>query len=500
MIGATPQTSSKEMKKMKRSNSNAQDPTVAEAPKEQDVHKEDDCEEKARKDEEKVTFNKNRVDYSEKGMNSLKSEIESVASRDAEIDHAKKTEQSKENKKVNFMETETEGIKLMLSEEGRIPKEVTGEELDQISQELVHLVEAFQAAKMRIVANEKDHVERMSKLTRLLSEYRQKNEDDLRTKDIEVTTLQNEITKISDARMKTESACAVDMDQLKAKFEELKRESDVSKNKLVEKEKAFAEIADQMMAAKESERNLTAQLEQERDAKGTVKSKVDLANQHLQERELDLANLRLELAAVREELRMTKVKDVERWKAKVDHLNKVIGKLDVAKRELEEKDRTIKLFKDELKVVTDSYKSVEDGMKKMSEKVKTLEMERETVEVQLKEKIEQVKEMRHSEEKQKAKEEGLVKVIGIAEGMVKDKDKQIRSINEELTVSRQKEHALNERLGEVDQMVYVLTKADNKHKEVEEQLMAELSSVKKKLEEEKATQVGFNLCRENITE
>ena len=89
--------------------------------------------------------------------------------------------------------------------------------------------------------------------------------------------------------------------------------------------------------------------------------------------------------------------------------------------------------------------------------------------------------MKHSEEKQKAKEEGLVKVIGIAEGMVKDKDKQIRSINEELIASRQKEHALNERLGEVDQMVYVLTKADNKHKEVEEQLMAELSSVKKKL-------------------
>ena len=136
----------------------------------------------------------------------------------------------------------------------------------------------------------------------------------------------------------------------------------------------------------------------------------------------------------------------------------------------------------------------------MSENVKTVEMEREKVEVQLKEMTEQVKEMKLSEEKQKGKEEGLVKVIGIAEGMVKDKDKQIRSINEELIVSRQKEQALNERLGEVDQMVYVLTKADNKHKEVEEQLMAELASVKKKLEEEKVAQVVFNQCRENITE
>ena len=61
MIGATPQTSSKEMKKMKGSNSNAQDQTVAEAAKEQDIHKEDNCEEKACKDEEKVTFSKNMV-------------------------------------------------------------------------------------------------------------------------------------------------------------------------------------------------------------------------------------------------------------------------------------------------------------------------------------------------------------------------------------------------------------------------------------------------------
>ena len=97
MIGATPQTSSKEMKKMKGSNSNAQDQTVAEVAKEQDVHKEDDCEEKARKDEEKVTFSKNQVDHSEKGLNSLKSEIESVASRDPEIDHGKKTDQDGQN-------------------------------------------------------------------------------------------------------------------------------------------------------------------------------------------------------------------------------------------------------------------------------------------------------------------------------------------------------------------------------------------------------------------
>ena len=103
----------------------------------------------------------------------------------------------------------------------------------------------------------------------------------------------------------------------------------------------------------------------------------------------------------------------------------------------------------------------------------------------------QLKESRKGEEKQKSKEEGLVKVIGIAEGMVRDKEVKNKSLSEELAASRQREQALNDRLGEVNQMVYSLAKADNEHKEVEEQLRAEVGEAKKKLGEARLSQVSL---------
>ena len=124
-------------------------------------------------------------------------------------------------------------------------------------------------------------------------------------------------------------------------------------------------------------------------------------------------------------------------------------------------------------------------------KVKKIEGERRDLETQLKEVSEQLKESKQQEEKQKLKEEGLVKVIGIAEDMVRDKETKIRSMSEELTTSRQKEQALQDRLGEVDHLVYSLTKADNEHKEVEEQLRAEVGDSKKKLGEARLSQVSL---------
>ena len=116
-------------------------------------------------------------------------------------------------------------------------------------------------------------------------------------------------------------------------------------------------------------------------------------------------------------------------------------------------------------------------------KMKEMKTERRELESQLKDVSQQLKESRKSEEKQKSKEEGLAKVIGIAEGMVRDKEVKNKSLSEELAASRQREQALNDRLGEVNQMVYSLAKADNEHKEVEEQLRAEVGDAKKKLEE-----------------
>ena len=215
-----------------------------------------------------------------------------------------------------------------------------------------------------------------------------------------------------------------------------------------------------------------------------------MTNQQLHQRELDLAALRVELTNLQEELRMTKMKDVERWKSKVDHLNRVISELDVSKKEVEERDMTIKMFKEELKVATDDFREANGGMEALSVKVKKIEIERRDLETQLKEVSDQLKESKQNEEKQKSKEEGLVKVIGIAEDMVRDKEMKIRSMSEELATSRQKEQTLNDRLGEVDHQVYSLTKADNEHKEVEEQLRAEVGEAKKKLKEARASQVS----------
>ena len=126
----------------------------------------------------------------------------------------------------------------------------------------------------------------------------------------------------------------------------------------------------------------------------------------------------------------------------------------------------------------------------MSVKLKEMEGRRRELDAQLKEVSQQLKESRKSEEKQKSKEEGLAKVIGIAEGMVRDKEVKNKSLSEELAASRQKEQALNDRLGEVNQMVYSLAKADNEHKEVEEQLRAEVGKAKTNLEGARLSQVS----------
>ena len=84
----------------------------------------------------------------------------------------------------------------------------------------------------------------------------------------------------------------------------------------------------------------------------------------------------------------------------------------------------------------------------------------------------------------------LAKYLEINTDMVRDKEMKIRSMSEELATSRQKEQTLNDRLGEVDHQVYSLIKADNEHKEVEEQLRAEVGEAKKKLEEARTSQVS----------
>ena len=405
-----------------------------------------------------------------------------------QIDLEKKTFNG--NKRVNFVKTKRENeMETKEGGYGQRAKRVAGEELDEISKELLQLAKAFEAAKTKILANEKSQVENISKLATLVMDYRKRNMDDLRTKDTEVTNLKREIFNITKVSKNREANLSSELDQLKREIEDLKRESGTNRKGMDEKERVILELDNQVKTSKEMEQSLTAELDSERNAKSKALSDVESTNQQLQQRELDLAALRLELTTLREDLRMTKMKDVERWKSKVDHLNMVITKLDLAKKEVEEKDMTIKMFKEELKVATGNFKDANGGMEALSIKVKKIEGERRDLETQLKEASEQLKESKQNEEKQKSKEEGLMKVIGIAEGMVRDKEMKIRSLSEELAASRHKEQALNERLEEVDQMVYFLTKADNEHKEVEEQLRAEVDEAKKKLDDARMSQV-----------
>ena len=289
---------------------------------------------------------------------------------------------------------------------------------------------------------------------------------------------------------KQKANLSAELDQLKREVADFKRESGVNRKGMDEKERVILELDNQVKALQEMEGNLSIELDFERKAKSQALSDVEMTNHQLHQRELDLAALRVELTNLQEELRMTKMKDVERWKSKVDHLNRVISELDVSKKEVEERDMRIKMFKEELKVATDDFREANGGMEALSVKVKKIEIERRDLETQLKEVSDQLKESKQNEEKQKSKEEGLVKVIGIAEDMVRDKEMKIRSMSEELATSRQKEQTLNDRLGEVDHQVYSLTKADNEHKEVEEQLRAEVGEAKKKLKEARASQVS----------
>ena len=410
---------------------------------------------------------------------------------DPEIDLDKKKETNKGNKRVNFMETERENeMGTKADGNGQSAKRVVGEELDEISKELLHLAKVFETAKMRILANEKSQVENISKLATFVMEYRKRNMDDLRTKDTEVANLKSKIFNMTNVSEKQKANLSAEVAQLKREIADLKRESGMNRKGMDEKERVILELDNQVKALQEMERNLSIELDFERKAKSQALSDVEMTNHQLHQRELDLAALRVELTNLQEELRMTKMKDVERWKSKVDHLNRVISELDVSKKEVEERDMTIKMFKEELKVATDDFKEANGGMEALSVKVKKIEIERRDLETQLKEVSDQLKESKQNEEKQKSKEEGLVKVIGIAEDMVRDKEMKIRSMSEELATSRQKEQTLNDRLGEVDHQVYSLTKADNEHKEVEEQLRAEVGEAKKKLKEARASQVS----------
>ena len=410
---------------------------------------------------------------------------------DPEIDLDKKKETNKGNKRVNFMEAERENeMGTKADGNGQSAKRVVGEELDEISKELLCLAKVFETAKMRILANEKSQVENISKLATFVMEYRKRNMDDLRTKDTEVANLKSKIFNMTNVSEKQKANLSAEVDQLKRAIADLKRESGVNRKGMDEKERVILELDNQVKALQEMERNLSTELDFERKAKSQALSDVEMTNHQLHQRELDLAALRVELTNLQEELRMTKMKDVERWKSKVDHLNRVISELDVSKKEVEERDMTIKMFKEELKVATDDFKEANGGMEALSVKVKKIEIECRDLETQLKEVSDQLKESKQNEEKQKSKEEGLVKVIGIAEDMVRDKEMKIRSMSEELATSRQKEQTLNDRLGEVDHQVYSLTKADNEHKEVEEQLRAEVGEAKKKLKEARASQVS----------
>ena len=401
----------------------------------------------------------------------------------------KKTEGTK---RVNFIETDDGGkgeMKTLTGNETNA-KRAAGAEMDEISKELLRLGKMFEAAKMRIVANEKGQVENISKLAALVMEYRMTHIEDLKKKDKEATILKREIAHTTNASKNREADLSAQLEKQKQEIGELKKENGLNRERLEEKKRVILGLGDQVAASKEKEKNLTDQLDCQRNAKSKALADVESTNKQLQQREMELSALQLETANLREELRMTKVKDVERWKSKVDHLNRVISELDVAKKEVEERDLTVKMVKEELRVATDSFKEASEGREALSVKMKEMKTERRELESQLKEVLQQLKESRKGEEKQKSKEEGLVKVIGIAEGMVRDKEVKNKSLSEELAASRQREQALNDRLGEVNQMVYSLAKADNEHKEVEEQLRAELGKAKINLEGARLSQVS----------
>ena len=404
----------------------------------------------------------------------------------------KKTEGTK---RVNFIETDDGGkgeMKTLTGELGATDaKRAAGAEMDEISKELLRLGKMFEAAKMRIVANEKGQVENISKLAALVMEYRMTHIEDLKKKDKEATILKREIAHTANASKNREADLSAQLEKQKQEIEDLKKENGLNRERLEEKKRVILGLGDQVAASKEKEKNLTDQLDCQRNAKSKALSDVESTNKQLQQREMELSALQLETANLREELRMTKVKDVERWKSKVDHLNRVISELDVAKKEVEERDVKVKKVKEELRVATDSFKEASEGREALSVKMKEMKTERRELESQLKDISQKLKESRKGEEKQKSKEEGLVKVIGIAEGMVRDKEVKNKSLSEELAASRQREQALNDRLGEVNQMVYSLAKADNEHKEVEEQLRAEVGDSKKRLGEARLSQVSL---------
>ena len=370
-------------------------------------------------------------------------------------------------------------------------KQAAGAEMDEISKELLRLGKMFEAAKMRIVANEKGQVENISKLAALVMEYRMTHIEDLKKKDKEATILKREIALTTNASKNREADLSAQLEKQKQEIEDLKKENGLNRERLEEKKRVILGLGDQVAASKEKEKNLTDQLDCQRNAKSKALSDVESTNKRLQQREKELSALQVETANLREELRMTKMKDVERWKSKVDHLNRVISELDVAKKEVEERDLKVKMVKEELRVSSDNLKKANGGREELSVKLKEMEGKRRELDAQLKEVSQQLKESRKSEEKQKSKEEGLVKVIGIAEGMVRDKEVKNKSLSEELAASRQREQALNERLGEVNQMVYSLAKADNEHKEVEEQLRAEVGKAKTNLEGARLSQVSL---------
>ena len=403
----------------------------------------------------------------------------------------KKTEGTK---RVNFIETDDGGKgemkRLTGNELATNAKRAAGAEMDEISKELLRLGKMFEAAKMRIVANEKGQVENISKLAALVMEYRMTHIEDLKKKDKEATILKREIAHTANASKNREADLSAQLEKQKQEIEDLKKENGLNRERLEEKKRVILGLGDQVAASKEKEKNLNEELDCQRSAKSKALSDVESTNKQLQQREMELSALQLETANLREELRMTKVKDVERWKSKVDHLNRVISELDVAKKEVEERDLKVKMVKEELRVSSDNLKKANGGREELSVKLKEMEGKRRELDAQLKDASQQLKESRKGEEKQKSKEEGLVKVIGIAEGMVRDKEVKNKSLSEELAASRQKEQALNDRLGEVNQMVYSLAKADNEHKEVEEQLRAEVGESKEKLEEARMYQVS----------
>ena len=352
------------------------------------------------------------------------------------------------NETVNKLETADEQCKMK------------DEKMDKITKEITSMKIELEGVKITISAKEQELEIKNEDMKNLSKEYEEKfakAKEDNKAKDEEIDQLQRGVLGTKEQWNNKEV-------ELKKQVGILKEEINRLNKKQNEKDEIAQKLEDDLKGVQYEQKISKGK---EADMKATIdaltaaeqKSKQDgikLGN--------DLKKKNSELGSIADDLKRIKHKELERWKAKVDDLNKAVSNLSKAENEVKERDKEIKSLQKELTNYKQGEATVKIVIENLNESVNKMEMENKENQGKIQNLSDQLEDFKQNEVEMKTKEEELQRAISISEAMCQEKDKNIQTLMDDLIHSRQKELTMENNIGELGKVVSNFMQNEEKDK------------------------------------